>query len=360
MNLRLAPALAAVSFALGVATGPAFAATDRELMERGAWKEARGLVEARFAARPDDAEVLALMSRVKLVYGDRKAALELAEKAVAAEPKNAEYHLYLAEAVGEMAQHASVLKKPGLAKRFKREAEATIALDPKQVEARQHLVMYYIVAPGIMGGDKKKAITVADEIVAVDPVKGNLSHMTRCLEIKDTTAAETYLKKALDLAPQSYDANIAAVGIYGNGTHLNWERVERHALKAREAAPERTGGWVVLAQVYAHEERWSDLDQLLAGAEAKLPNNLTPYYQAGRTILTDGKDMARAEKYFRKYLSEEPEPTAPTHARTHWRLGLVLEKQGRAPEGRVEVEKAVGMDPDLDDAKKDLKRMKRT
>ena len=75
-----------------------------------------------------------------------------------------------------------------------------------------------------------------------------------------------------------------------------------------------------------------------------------------RTLI--GKDLPRAERYFKKYLSQDPEIGAATLAHAHWRLGLIYEKEGRKPEAIQEVQAAVNLKPDLDDAKKDLKRLK--
>jgi TolA-binding protein len=66
----------------------------------------------------------------------------------------------------------------------------------------------------------------------------------------------------------------------------------------------------------------------------------------------------RAERYLRHYLSREPEYGAASHATAHWRLGLALEKQGKKDEATSEFAAAVKADPKLDDAKKDLKRLK--
>jgi len=100
------------------------------------------------------------------------------------------------------------------------------------------------------------------------------------------------------------------------------------------------------------------LDAILAQAEKNVPDNLSPYYQAGRLLLNPGSDLPRAENYFRKYLTQEPEPGAPQHAHAYWRLGLALEKQGRKPEAINALETAVRLKPDLAEAKKDLKRLK--
>ena len=116
----------------------------------------------------------------------------------------------------------------------------------------------------------------------------------------------------------------------------------------------------MLAGIYAHLERWEDLDRILATAERAVPDNLTAHYQAARTLLGDGREYARAEDLLRRYLANEPEIGAPTHAHAYWRLGLVIEKQGRRPEALAAVETALRLKPDLDDAKKDLKRLKKS
>ena len=51
---------------------------------------------------------------------------------------------------------------------------------------------------------------------------------------------------------------------------------------------------------------------------------------------------------------------APSLARARWRLGQVLERQGRKNEAVAELEAAVKMDPDFADAKQDLKQMKKS
>jgi len=77
-------------------------------------------------------------------------------------------------------------------------------------------------------------------------------------------------------------------------------------------------------------------------------------------MLRDSVELPKAEAYLKKYIAgtKEPEPGAPIIAGAHWSLGLVYEKQGRKPEARAELETAVRLKPDFEQAKKDLKRMK--
>ena len=67
---------------------------------------------------------------------------------------------------------------------------------------------------------------------------------------------------------------------------------------------------------------------MLAQAEKAVPDDLTPYYEAGTVLLDEHSDLTRAERYFRKYLSQEPEGNEPRLAEARGQLGLVLEKEG--------------------------------
>jgi tetratricopeptide (TPR) repeat protein len=73
---------------------------------------------------------------------------------------------------------------------------------------------------------------------------------------------------------------------------------------------------------------------------------------------TQARICPRAERYARKCLSQEPEPTSSSHAVAHWRLGLVLEKEGRKADAVAEIETATKLDPHFEQAQKDLKRLR--
>jgi protein involved in temperature-dependent protein secretion len=129
----------------------------RSLLDGGHFKQARALLEPRVKANPSDAEAAVALARVRVVYGEMDKALQLAETAVRLKPDVAEYHWQLAQIVGNMAEKATLFRQLGLARRFRQEAETTIKLDPKHIEARLATIAYFIKAPGILGGDRKKA-----------------------------------------------------------------------------------------------------------------------------------------------------------------------------------------------------------
>jgi tetratricopeptide (TPR) repeat protein len=313
------------------------------------------------AASPQDAEAAALLARVRLEYGEFDAALSLAETATKLDPANGGYHAILAEAVGRVAQHASVFKQIGMAKRFRQEAEAAIRLDSKNVDAREGLMEYYLNAPSIVGGDRKKADAMAEEIAKVDPATGFLARATILVETKSTGDLESLYQQAIAAATTAetkYRATDELMNFYLASKTRKFDAAEQQAHALLALDPKRAGGYGGLVVAYVLGGRVGDIDGVLAEAERMVPDNLAPYYQAGRALFMQNTDLARAERYLRKYLTVEPEAGQATWAHAHWRLGLVLEKMGRRSDAIAEVEQAVRMKPDLEEAKKDLRRLR--
>jgi tetratricopeptide (TPR) repeat protein len=331
--------------------------TAEALIEAGHWKRARAIVEPRVRQDPNDAQAAYLLSEIKQAFGDLDGATKLAEKAVQLDGKNARCHYQLGELYGQAAEKAGIFRQLGLAHKFRSETEAAIALDPNYVDAREAMMEFYLQAPGIAGGDKKKAAVIADEIGRINPVRGFLVQARLAREQKDVAKEEASFSKAVQADPRSYEAAVSLGNFYAQRAK-KYDLAEKHLHDAMQIDPGRAGANAVLAQVYAVQQRWNDLDGLLARAEKNVPDDFASYYQAGKTILLQGNDFARAERYFRKYLTQEPEGDTPDQAAAHWRLGLVLEKQGRKNDAISELQTAVNMKPEFEPAKKDLKRLR--
>src|SRR4051812_2070633 len=178
----------------------------QDLIEGGHYKRARSAVEAKYKETPNDAETLCLMAIIRQHWGKLDEAEKFAEKAVALNPKEARYHFQLAEAVGEKAQKASVLHQIGLGRQFKKEADLTLQLDPRHVGGLNNMMMFYLEAPGIIGGDKAKAREMADRIMKIDPVQGYLAELTLARKEKQGDRTEELLRKAVEARPENYQA----------------------------------------------------------------------------------------------------------------------------------------------------------
>lgn len=328
------------------------------LLKNGHLKRARALAEQRLRSNPNDAESNYALARFKEAQGDLDGAETLAAKACQLDPKNGDYRYLLAGIHGQKAERANIFSKPGLAKKFKTGAEEAIQLDPKQIDARMGLIQFHLQAPGIMGGDKAKARVLADEILKIDPGRGYLAVVSIARREKRENDIPGLYQKMAESSPKSYSTLLNLSGYYGSGAQKRYDLAEKYAREALKLEPDRVGGYNQLAALYAYQKRWKELDEILAQAEKTVPDNFGPYYQAGRTLFQNNLDLPRAERYFRKYLTQEPEPGAPTHAHAWWRLGNVFEKQGRKSDAIAALETALRLKPDLEEAKKDFKRLK--
>jgi len=327
------------------------------LFDRGALTRAAALCEQRLAANPADAIAGAVLSRVRSEQGRVDEAIKLATAAAAADPKNPDVLYAVAEANGRKAGAVSILKAGGYAGKLRKSAEAALAVDPNHVNSTSILIDFFRRAPGFMGGDKKKAAELTEKLTQLDPVVGWIRQANFALEKEDSVLAGKCFAHAHEAAPQSGRAAVQLASWLAP----RWRdpaRAEKLALQVSEAEPWRVGSWQVLAALYAFQERWTELESVLERSEAVDATHLAPWYQAGRQLVVNAKDPTRAERYLRHYLSREPEIGAPSHATARWRLGLALEQQGRKSEATGELAAAVKLDPKLEAAKKDLKRVK--
>ena len=316
----------------------------RELIEGGHYKRARVILEARNA---NDAETLYLMATIKQAMGELDAAEKFAERAVAANPKEAQYHYRLSDITGEKAQKASVFHQMGLGRTFKKECDAALALDPNHVEALKNMMQFYLHAPGIIGGDKNKATGIADHLMKLDPVEGYQAQMEIARAEKQDSRVEEIAHKAMEMRAETYQAHMLLGNYLAGPKDKKYAEAERHAREAIRIHPDRVGAHSLLAAMLARQDKWTELDAELAQAEKDVPDNLYPCYRAGNAMLDRKVDLPRAERYFRKYLTQEPELRMPSLGAAHWRLSLVLEQEGRKPEAATEMQTAVKLDPSL-------------
>lgn len=326
-----------------------------QLIKADHWKRARDLVETALKKNPNDAHALAQMAMIKHKFGDLDGAQKDAERAIALDPKNADAHVALADVYGDQAQKAGMFKQISLAHSIHRELDAAITADPANVEAHYGLMLFLLEAPGIAGGDKKK---VKDEIAVIsklDPVRGLMAEAEYAQHQKAPDTGDLY-RKAHDAAGNRYDA-AAPYCSYLAGQKL-WDEAEKCATDLVKRAPDRVFGYSVLAIVHASQSHWKELDLVIPEAEKNIPDNLNPEFQAARVLAGSGADNPRAERYLRKYLTQEPEGGYPKLSRAHWRLAQVLEKAGRKPEAVAELEITTRMEPGFKPAADDLKRLR--
>jgi predicted Zn-dependent protease len=341
------------------------------LLDNGHYLRAEQAIRAALQSNPNDAHALSDLSVVDWAFNRLDAAIGDAEKAVAAAPNSAEAHSKLADALGAkiVSSNAGTFEKISLAHRFRKEIDRTLELDPNDIDALQDLAQFYWNAPGFVGGDKQKARQTADRLFAIAPYQAAAARVDFASDEADANRRNTAIlaiwQSAVSARPGSYDARAALAAAYLDASPP--ESHDANSLGAAEAEakralaldPTRVDAYTVLAVVFTRAGRWDDLTALLKQARDRVPDDCSPQYRAAVAILAGNQNqqLQRAEQLLRDYLAQPPEGRQPSHAGAHWRLGQVLERQGRKAEAVREFQIAVQQDGSLEQAKKDLKRL---
>lgn len=309
-------AVACLFLCLMALPGSLRADTETEHLIEGAhWKKAKALVEARIKANPNDPSALYDLLRVDLAFDDLEQAEHAGERAVELNGADADYHAQLATVYATAAEHASVLKQVVLVHKMRHEMEAALAIDSKNVNALLVEASFDWQAPVLIGGSREKALAVVDRLRLISPLWGNLLE-ARFFQSEDRNRTEAALRAAASATPRSYRARVLLADFYASTSNAQKQQeAERIAKESLGEDPDRVGAYNTLAKIYAEQDRMDDLDALLARAETKVPDDLSPFYFAAKALLDRDHDAERCESYLRKYLSQpreasEPEPSA--------------------------------------------------
>lgn len=357
-----AGSLACLSLLLIIPAWSQQSAADK-LISQDHYARARPLVQAALEKHPQDVNALIALSTIQWSYGQLDAATSTAERAILASDGSAAAHAQLVNTLGAKLASPKVgsIEKMSLSRRFHKEADRTLQLEPNNLYAHEALARFYWYAPGIAGGSKAKARQLVDKLVQLDAVRGYALKAELDATETNRNGVQADWKQAAAASPESYEARVGlgCVLLTAGNDHLR--AAEDEARKALALDSSRAAAYRLLAAVYVTTARWDELDLHLRRASAAVPDDLSAEFIAAQTILDRNvaSQWGRAEEYLRNYLKQPSEGLEPTLATAHWRLATVLQKEGRNDAAFSELQMAVNLDPSLDEAKQQLKRLRR-
>ncbi len=227
---------------------------------------------------PKDGPVYLLIGQNHYMQGEYKKATEMLEKAVAAEPANSDYELWLGRAFGRRAETASPFTAAPNANKARQHFEKAVQLNPRNMDALSDLFEYYLEAPGFMGGGLDKAVGIADRMAAIDEVEGHWAQARLAERRKEFDTAEHHLQIAARMAPQ------------------------------------QVGRLIDLAKFLATQGRYQESDQSFKKAEKLAPNNPQVIYARADTYIQQGRNLDTARKLLQRYLRAQLTPDDPSRA----------------------------------------------
>ena len=263
-----------------LATIPLPASLDRaqELYQRTQYREALRLLEA---IPQKTGAVHDLMGKCFYRLEEFSKAADALEKAVAAEPRNANYRDWLGKAWGRRAETSAFFNQPRYAVRAREHFERAVELDPQNREALSDLFEYYLEAPGFLGGGQDKAAALSERVRTFDPARYHSMQARLAEKRKDFQAAERSLRQAA------------------------------------EQAPTEQGRLVDLARFLARQarqERFAESDAAFEKAAQIAPDNAELKFTRARTYLDSKRNQGLARRLLEEYLKASLTPDDPPRA----------------------------------------------
>lgn len=146
-----------------------------KLFKQQKLQESKVLFEKHLKSHPNDTKTLEYLGDIAGKYKKWDEALEYYKKIRDQFPNKADYHYKYGGALGMKAKEANKFKALGMIDEVEESFLKAAKLEPKHVDARWALVMFYVELPAIVGGSEKKAQKFADELMQISKVDGFLS-----------------------------------------------------------------------------------------------------------------------------------------------------------------------------------------
>jgi tetratricopeptide (TPR) repeat protein len=243
-----------------------------ELYERTDYS---GALHVLLAQKNPDARAYALAGKSSFMEGDLGKAADFLQKAVALDPANSEYVLWLGRVWGRKAEKANPFTAPRAAARAREYFEKAVALDPRNTDAMDDLFDFYLDAPGFLGGGLDKAEAIARRVEARDPAEGRFDLARVELKRKRPAEAEGHFRAAVNMAPK-------AVG------HV-----------------------IAFARFLAQQGRLKESDAILAEGEAAAPENPRLLYGRASIDIETHRNLSEARRLLERYLASNLTPDDP-------------------------------------------------
>lgn len=177
--------------------------------QAGRWDAAEPALATLAAATPADTDACVWLARRRLQQKRAKEAVELLERAVAAEPRRADLHSQLGAALGQRMGEVSFMQQAMLSGKLRGAFEKSVALDPDHVAGYIGLARYYTNAPAIAGGSFEKADGFAREVEKRDEFLGNLERGMIAERGEKWADAVAFYRRAVELQPAHARARFA-------------------------------------------------------------------------------------------------------------------------------------------------------
>ncbi len=337
-------------------------ATLSQLIDDGWLEEARDKLLPLVDQYPKDAFLRYELARAGLWLGDFDLADKQSRKCTDLVDDNLDFQILRGHALGSLAQSGPKIKALSRARGCRKAYEKAVRIDPDNIDARESLMVFHLMAPGIVGGKTRKAREQAEAINKIDPMRGHfaraqiLQHLDHdpagargeymaaidhfgqdsepCYEFarfldqqKEKDEAVRYFEMGVAKDDNPGDALLALARL------LSSQDFPAQAIDAYERVlilePSRIAAKVRMSKVYLETKKFEKSQEILTQTLAENPDCVFALYQEGILLSRLGKDYPKAESNLRRYLDSRLNMEWESRTTALYQLAKVMEKQGQ-------------------------------
>ncbi len=162
-----------------------------KLINAGKLQEAKSLV-----TNISGSQALYFLGLIAFKQDQYDLAIGYLQKAVDEDKTAVHYYEILGQAYGLKAQQSGPVKGAMLLPKVKRAFLKALELNPDALEAQKGLFMFYLFSPSVAGGDKQKALDIANNLMEHNPAHGHLLLALYAVKNKETVQAENHFNAA--------------------------------------------------------------------------------------------------------------------------------------------------------------------
>jgi tetratricopeptide (TPR) repeat protein len=278
-----------------------------QLFDDGKLALAQQAFEMRLQKDTNDAKALMYLAWIAQRNEDLDKAEELIERAIKKAPENAEIQYRYGGIIGEVAGDASIFTALGYAEKSLHGLKKAVELEPENIEYQQGLLNFYLIAPGVAGGDTDKALEQAESIQKLDEKSGFLAFSQIFSSLGDKEKLTDLFETALQRFPE--DARLYYERGLSNQTQKNF------------------------TQAFADFKRSS----LLAASEPEAAlQRFEAIYQIGRTSVLSEQRVENGIEAILLFIEQAPESKVlPSKEWANYRLANLYELNKQKKEAKT-------------------------
>ncbi|NOX88793.1 MAG: tetratricopeptide repeat protein [Calditrichaeota bacterium] len=229
-----------------------------------------------------DPDALYYLSLIRLIKGDIDAAVDYANDALSKSQDKSRFYEWLGDVYAVKAQNSSMFSAIFTVSKIKSNWQKAIKADPKNIDVREKLFMYYLMAPGIAGGDEAKAFELAQQVQKSDPVRGKML-MGRYYKKKEQfSEAENAYLSALKSAPDSTYV-LSEIGFFYLDTKKP-DKAKKYFLKIIALKPDKPFSYDYLGRFYLKQEKYDSALTMFDKALAIDSLQFRIYFKKAQTL----------------------------------------------------------------------------